>query len=353
MKKGNVASAGGRRCAALEGGLAKSPPDRPQARLADRRLATIADGLRRLSPLWSPGIRCIAGGRRVRPPRFRGSGRPAVVDVVVVAHGHLADKGRHGVLLDVVLVVGVRVEGQGLAFAEFDVLAGGHVVAAAVTAHEHRGVETLLGLRISVVQVEDSGAAAAHDDILHLVPVEMHRGDLSGHAHHDLLGVYLGVLRVLHVAVAQGDERQPLVFEVAFAVVGDVPAEHVVADLVPLMVFVGPFLRGKGQVGRDAEPVLIKQGLELLDGGVDFGALHGVLPCLNCCVRLFSLWGYRPAFRRQAISVSTNHPSISKFFVLVLKSFALLVDKVITQGYDSCQRRNERNRNENVLIIDK
>ena len=138
--------------------------------------------------------------------------------------------------------------------------------------------------------MEYGSATTAHDDVFHLVPVEMHRRDLTGHAHHDLLGVYLGILRVLHIAVAQGDEGQALVLEVTLSVIGDVPAEHVVANLIPFMVLLGPLFRSEGQVGRDAELVLVQEFFELLDGGIDLRALHDVLPCLNYCVRLFSLW---------------------------------------------------------------
>lgn len=227
-------------------------------------------------------------------------------------------------------MIGVRIEGQGFALVKFDRFSCRYVVAAAVTAHQHWGVEFLFGLRVGVVQVEHRGAATAHDDVFHLVPVEMHRGDLAWHAHHDLLGVHLGVLWILHIAIAQGDQSQALVLEVTFTVIGDIPAQGVITDLIPFVTLFGPLLRSEAQVWRNPELVLVEQGLELLDDRIDFRMLHGensfVIHCdVYASVVIFDCGVFfvfeRFAFRR--VVLNNKHFRLISFYLRFL-SFCLL-----------------------------
>lgn len=176
----------------------------------------------------------------------------------------------------------------------------------------------------------------------------MHRGDLAWHAHHDLLGVHLGVLWILHIAIAQGDQSQALVLEVTFTVIGDIPAQGVITDLIPFVTLFGPLLRSEAQVWRNPELVLVEQGLELLDDRIDFRTLHGensfVIHCdVYASVVIFDCGVF---FRFRAVRLSacrSQQQAFSIDFVLLAISFVLPVDNNITQGYDSCQHETKGN----------
>ena len=78
----------------------------------------------------------------------------------------------------------------------------------------------------------------------------------------------------MDVAVAERDERQTQRVEIAHAVVGHIPAEHVVPDLIVFLALVGPLLRGPRQIRRNGKAVLLQQCLELFDDRIDFGPFH-------------------------------------------------------------------------------
>ena len=95
-----------------------------------------------------------------------------------------------------------------------------------------------------IIELDDEVAAAAVDDVLHLRPVVVHRRDLIFAHDHDLFGLGLGVtLRLLLVAVARGDEQQTDLGKIALTEISDVPAEHIVADLIAFMSLRRPVLR--------------------------------------------------------------------------------------------------------------
>ena len=79
-----------------------------------------------------------------------------------------------------------------------------------------------------------------------------------------LFGVDLRIL-LLHgaVAVADGDERHTDFVKVAETVIGDVPAEHTVADFVVLVTFGFPFLRRKIAERRQVAMLPRAHGFEL------------------------------------------------------------------------------------------
>ena len=104
--------------------------------------------------------------------------------------------------------------------------------------------------------------------------MEVVGGDLSLPEHHNLLGIGLGVLAVVDVSVADGDEGQAQGVEVALPVVGDVPAQGVVPDLVILVALLRPLLGGEAEEGGQGKFELAELGLEVLDDGVDLRTLH-------------------------------------------------------------------------------
>ena len=92
-----------------------------------------------------------------------------------------------------------------------------------------------------------------------------------------LFGIDLGIL-VGHgpVAVADGDQGEAELVEVAQAVIGDVPAQHAVPDFIVLVADVLPLLRGEVAEGRQIAVVLLAHGFQFLQGLVDLRTLHNV-----------------------------------------------------------------------------
>ena len=134
-------------------------------------------------------------------------------------------------------------------------------------------VDRLIGM--GLVHLDQHIAAATVDDILGLEPVEMVGRILALLQGQQLLGVDLGVL-VGHgaVAVADGDEGEAELVEVAHAVVGDVPAQHAVTHFVVLVTDGLPLLGGKVAEGGQVAAVLFTHGFQFAQGAVNFGTLH-------------------------------------------------------------------------------
>ena len=76
-------------------------------------------------------------------------------------------------------------------------------------------------------------------------------------------------------------------FKVAFAVIGNVPAQHMVADLVVFVPLVFPFLGREPRKGRQIEVLRFYKSYVFLEYGVYLGAFHVIIPFKNeYCQRL-------------------------------------------------------------------
>ena len=130
----------------------------------------------------------------------------------------------------------------------------------------------------AVVHLNQHIAAAHIDDILGFVPVEMVGRILALFQVQQLFGVDLGVL-VAHllVAVAQGNQGEAHLVKVTQTVVGDVPAQHAVADFVILMADFLPLFRSEMAERRQLAAVLFAHSLQLFQCFVDFGSFHELL----------------------------------------------------------------------------
>ena len=122
----------------------------------------------------------------------------------------------------------------------------------------HVGLVVNFFVRQAVVYADEAVAAAAVDDVLRLVPMEVIRGILPLFHVQQLLGVDLRIL-VLHgaVAIADGDERHSNLVKVAKAVIGNIPAEHTVADFIVLVTLFLPLLRGIGLLLQDIAAAMV------------------------------------------------------------------------------------------------
>ena len=135
-------------------------------------------------------------------------------------------------------------------------------------------------IRGGVIHPDEHVAAAPVDDILHLGPVEVHGGVLFLLDVQQLLCIGLGVLVHLQVAVADGDERETHLIKVAHAVVGDVPTQHIVPNLIVVVALFLPLLRSKVTEGWQGEAVLLHHLLHLFQSGVNLTAFHGMVSLL-------------------------------------------------------------------------
>ena len=124
---------------------------------------------------------------------------------------------------------------------------------------------------------------------------------------------------------------KPLCSQVTFTVIGDIPAQGVITDLIPFVTLFGPLLRSEAQVWRNPELVLVEQGLELLDDRIDFKNASWrnsfVIHCdVYASVVIFRLWRIfsffeRFAFRR--VVLNNKHFRLISFYLRFL-SFCLL-----------------------------
>lgn len=199
----------------------------------------------------------------------------AVVHVVVVGLGDLADQAIAALGPEAVVLAGMQ--GDALAHVHLHALARRNLIGAAVLVDGHRGVQHL-AVGAGIVALEHQRAAAAVDDVLHLLPVEMVGRDLSLLGDEQLLRIGLDVPGIIEVAVAQGDHQQADLVEIAAAEVGDVPAEHVVLDLVVLAVLALPVLHGPGDEGRQRKLVALDQLERVALNLIQFGSLHDSIP---------------------------------------------------------------------------
>ena len=122
-----------------------------------------------------------------------------------------------------------------------------------------------------------SSSSSGRDDVLHLGPVEMHGGVLPLLEVQELFRIRLGVgVLPLEVPVSDRDEGEAHLVEFAEAVVGDVPAEKVVAHLVVFMALCLPFFGREVTEVRQKAAVFPNHLLHLAERRVDFTAFHMV-----------------------------------------------------------------------------
>ena len=87
------------------------------------------------------------------------------------------------------------------------------------------------------------------------------------------LGVLFGIGTA---AVADGDEREAELVELAKTKIGDVPAEHALAHLVVFMAFGLPLFGRKIAERRQEAGILFAHGLQFTERLVDLGTFHGI-----------------------------------------------------------------------------
>ena len=173
-----------------------------------------------------------------------------------------------------------------------DLSSGGDCVGSAVRMDGDVGSVVDGFIRQRVVYPDQHISAAPVDNVLGFVPVEMIGGVLALLQEQQFFGIDLGVLFPHGLAaVADGDKGEANFIEIALAVVGDVPAQAALPDLVIRMAFRFPFLRGEIAEGGQIATVLFTHGLQLLQSLVDFGTLHkrNSPSFILCCLHIGSL----------------------------------------------------------------
>ena len=166
---------------------------------------------------------------------------------------------------------------NGLAGGQTDLGARGNGIGSAVGMHGYVAFVVHFLIGGGVVNPDENVSAAPVDNILSLIPVEVVGGVLALLQVQQLLGIDLGILfRHNLAAVADGDQRETQLVKFALAVVGDVPAQTAVTDLVVLMALGFPFLGGKVAEGGQVAAVLPAHGFQLAQRLVDFGTLHNL-----------------------------------------------------------------------------
>ncbi len=202
-------------------------------------------------------------------------GLEAVVVLVVVGLGDLPQEHGAGAGLHLKVVVEALVHVDALPRRQADQGARGNGEFAAVAIQRHGVLVVDAFVGQGVVDPDEAHAAAPVDDVLGLEPVEVVGRVLTLLQVQELFGVDHGIF-VGHgpVAVADGDEAQSQLVEVVLAVVGDVPAQLAVPDLIVLVALGLPFLRREVAEGRQVAVLPDAHGLHFLQCSVDLGSLH-------------------------------------------------------------------------------
>ena len=106
------------------------------------------------------------------------------------------------------------------------------------------------------------------DDILHLLPVEVGGCNLILADKHNLFAI--GLFVVLHISVADCDERKANLLEFASSKVGNVPTQLVAANLLALLAFSSPLGRRPIYPYRQMELMLGKEIFCFVDVTINF-----------------------------------------------------------------------------------
>ena len=202
-------------------------------------------------------------------------GIEAVIRIVVVALADIAQQNVTRAGFYFKIVVQPLLDVDGFAGRQADLGAGRDGVGTAVGMDRDVGCVVDLLVGQAVVDTDEDIAAAAVDDILSLIPVEMVGGVLTFFQEQQLLGVDLGVLvRHSAVAVADSDQGEAEFIKVAQTVVGNIPAQHALADFVILMALLLPLGWGEMAERRQGKLIFVHHCFQFLQCHIDLAAFH-------------------------------------------------------------------------------
>ena len=146
---------------------------------------------------------------------------------------------------------------------------------AAVGADRHRRVGKPF-VFVAVIQLDHEIPATAVDDVLRLAEMKVHRAVLILFGNEDLFRVGFGAVRVAEFAVADGEQEKADFAEVASAVVGNVPAQHTLANFVEFVSLLLPRLRRKVGKGWEVEAHLLDEAFVFPDKCVDLRSFQRI-----------------------------------------------------------------------------
>ena len=142
------------------------------------------------------------------------------------------------------IVIQIRLDGNALSGTQPYLRSRGNRVLPPVTVYPHIRVSQPL-LPAGIIYAYEHIASSPVDDILHLIPVEMHGRRLSFLHVQQLFRIGLCVLIHGHIAVSQGDEGESHLVKIPHSKIRDIPSQHVVPDLIVFMALFVPFFRCK------------------------------------------------------------------------------------------------------------
>ena len=131
-----------------------------------------------------------------------------------------------------------------------------HSILSSILADQNIGIKELAGLRICIVECKDDIISTTVDDILHFIPVEMHRRYLTGITHHNLLCIGFFIFGIMYITVTDGNQSKSQCIEMSLSIIRYIPTKCVVTNLIVLMTFFCPLFRSEAQIWRKCKFVL-------------------------------------------------------------------------------------------------
>ena len=183
--------------------------------------------------------------------------------LIIIAHGNFSQQHRTSSWFQFKIMVHILENGDALSWSQPHLGSRWHRMSPSVTMHGHWRIGKL-ALRRRIVYTDQHISTAPVDDIFHLIPMKMHRSHLAFFDIQKLLRIRLRILLFfLRIAISQSDQGKSHFVKPPQTIIRDIPAKHVITDLIIFMIHAPPLLWRQIAKWRQRNPVLPDHGFHL------------------------------------------------------------------------------------------
>ena len=183
--------------------------------------------------------------------------------LIIIAHGDFSQQHRTGSWFQFKIMVHILENGDALSWSQPYLGSRWYRMSPSITMHCHRRIRKFT-LWCGIVYTDQHIAATPVDDVFHLIPVKMHGSHLTFFDIQKLLRIRLRILVfLLRISISQCDQRKSHFVKPPQTIICDIPSQHIVPDLIILMVHALPLLRCQIAKWRQRDPVLPDHGFHL------------------------------------------------------------------------------------------